>query len=238
MDVTKIAALAMQNDLMRLETISQNLANVLTPGYKKQVRVSGSFIDQMAAVMPAGGQQSMPASLSIDPGAGPVRYTAQAGDLAIEGDGFFEMLTPAGPAYTRRGDFHADVNGRLVGVEGFPVMGEGGEIAVTNAPFTIEPNGTVHQGGRIAGHIKVVEFDQPRMLVPTGSGLYEKGGAQFVPGKTATRLRAGFTEGSNVNSAQEMVRLSETVRHFESLQKIMQGYDESLEKTIRKLGEF
>jgi flagellar basal body rod protein FlgG len=61
---------------------------------------------------------------------------------------------------------------------------------------------------------------------------------QVADPKTPSSLRTGFLETSNVSSPQEMVRLTETVRHFESLQRLVQGYDETLEKTIRKLGEF
>ena len=78
-------------------------------------------------------------------------------------------------------------------------------------------------------------------LILTGGTVHLPSG----PAQTSTpglnglgALNQGFLEGSNVSSPQEMVRLSETVRHFESMQRIVQGYDESLEKSIRKLGEF
>jgi flagellar basal body rod protein FlgG len=76
-------------------------------------------------------------------------------------------------------------------------------------------------------------------MVPSGNGLYLAVSAHQVQDvKTPSALRTGFLEDSNVSSPQEMVRLTETVRHFESLQRLVQGYDDTLEKTIRKLGEF
>jgi flagellar basal body rod protein FlgG len=91
----------------------------------------------------------------------------------------------------------------------------------------------------VAGRLKLVQFDRAEGMVPSGNGIYLAGSAQQVSDtKMPSALRTGFLEGSNVSSPQEMVRLTETVRHFESLQRLVQGYDETLEKTIRKLGEF
>ena len=111
-------------------------------------------------------------------------------------------------------------------------------MRVTNNPFTIASNGEVKQDDRVVGRLKIVNFANPQALVPNGGGLYSAGKAQLQDTRGETMLRVGFLEGSNVSSPQEMVRLSETVRHFESLQKIVQGYDDTLEKTIRKLGDF
>lgn len=241
MDLMAIAGNGMQHDLQRLETISQNMANVLTPGYKKQILVGPAFASlvQGNAAQPAGiVSANAAASLSIDPAAGSLRYTANLQDVAIEGTGFFEVESRTGPQYTRQSGLRADVNGRLVGSHDLPLAGATGEIILTPDPFKIDANGDVRQGERIAGRLKLVHFANPEALVPVGGGLYEQGGAHLAESEISSRVRAGFQETSNVNSAQEMVRLTETVRHFEALQKIMQGYDDVLEKTIRKLGEF
>jgi flagellar basal body rod protein FlgG len=140
--------------------------------------------------------------------------------------------------YTRQGNFRVDVRGRLVGTQGLPVLGTSGEITLGNAPFTVSALGEVSQGGRVVGTLKLVSFDHPSRLQSLGNGTYGQGAAQVDERASGARLRSGFSEASNVSSAQEMVRLSETVRHFEALHKVVQGYDESLEKAIRKLGEF
>jgi flagellar basal body rod protein FlgG len=229
----------MQSDLQRLETISQNMANVLTPGYKKQVVTSASFAGQVAAGLAQPPLAAGPAlaSLSIDPAAGTLRYTGNPQDVAIDGDAFFELAGPQGPAYTRQGGFHVDVRGRLVGAQGYPVMGTGGEI-VLSGPYSIDANGDVRQGDHVLARLKLVSFSNPAALQPQGGGSYRQGGALPAPPAAPVSVRTGYQENSNVNSSQEMVRLTETVRHFEAMQKIMQGYDDSLEKTIRKLGEF
>lgn len=236
-----IAGNGMQHDLQRMETISQNMANVLTPGYKKQILVGPAF----ASLVQGGAVQDGSAadgagvhSLSIDPAAGSLRYTANSQDVAIEGAGFFEVESRSGPQYTRQSGLRVDVNGRLVGSHDLPLAGATGEITLTPEAFKIDANGDVRQGERIAGRLKLVHFANPEALVPVGGGLYEQGNAHLAEREISSRIRTGFQETSNVNSAQEMVRLTETVRHFEALQKIMQGYDDVLEKTIRKLGEF
>ena len=240
MDLMAIAGNGMQHDLQRLETISQNVANVLTPAYKKQVVLGPAFATHMqdALQQDIAGPSILPRSLAIDPSAGSLRYTANTQDVAIEGAAFFEVESRSGPQYTRQGALRVDVNGRLVGAHDWPLAGATGDIILTPDPFKIDANGDVRQGERIAGRLKLVHFANPEALVPVGGGLYAQGDAHLAEREMISKVRAGFQEASNVNSPQEMVRLTETVRHFEALQKIMQGYDDVLEKTIRKLGEF
>ena len=175
---------------------------------------------------------------SIDPSAGALRPTGNFQDVAIEGPGYFEVQSAQGSLYTRQGSLRTDVQGRLVLGQDLPVMGTGGDIRLTNTPFTIASNGDITQDNRIVGRLKVVSFAKPEMLVPNGAGMYQAGTAQPQDGRGSATLRVGFLEGSNVSTPQEMVRMTETVRHFESLQKVVQGYDDLLEKTIRKLGDF
>ena len=243
MDALAIASIGMQADLARMESISQNAANSLTPAYKRQVATTPSFAVQVAqaesARAPQVRFQPAPAiSLAVDPSTGSMRPTGNAQDVAIEGPAFFEVATPDGPAYTKLGNLRADVQGRLVVGANLPVMGTGGEIRVANAPFSVAANGEVRQEGRIVGRLKLVAFEQPRQMLAAGGALYLAGQAKAQDAPAGATLRTGFLEGSNVNTPQEMVRMTETVRHFEALQKLVQGYDGMLENSIRKLGEF
>jgi flagellar basal body rod protein FlgG len=244
-----IASIGMQGDLARMESISHNTANVLTPGFKRQIAITSGFAAQVQQGVQQSGQRNAlltvqasavaPVQTMIDPSSGALRHTGNGQDVAIEGPAFFEVSTPGGPAYTKAGSLRTDMQGRLVNLQDFPVMGIGGEIRLNNTPFTIAANGDVMQDGRVAGRLKLVQFDHAEGMVPSGNGIYLAGSAQQAQdAKTSSTLRTGFQEGSNVSSPQEMVRLTETVRHFESLQRLVQGYDETLEKTIRKLGEF
>jgi flagellar basal-body rod protein FlgF len=243
MDINAIAGAGMLDDQRRIEAISHNIANVLTPGYKRQVTLSPAFQVQLARGMAAEATLRMSApqaagSATIDPVAGPLRPTGNSSDVVIEGDSFFELMTPAGPAYTRQGGLRVDVSGQLVGSQGLPIMGSGGPISLGQGPFSVAANGDVSQGGRVLGQLRRVAFSHPEKMVAQGNGVYAQGGATVRETQASDRLRVGMQEASNVSSPQEMVRLTETMRHFEALQKIVQGYDESLEKAIRKLGDF
>lgn len=244
MDAMDIAAVGMQNDLQRMTSISQNLANVLTSGYKREVPVTKTFESYMqdASVQntDATGQAAASPNVPvIDPTPGALRATRNPLDVAIDGNGFFEVMTEQGSAYTRQGAFRTDAGGRLVTAQGLPVMGTSGEISLpAGLPVTIETNGDVHQGDRIVGQIKLVHFDNPQGLLSLGNGLFAQGSAQFSASATNGTMRSGYQESSNVNSSQEMVRMTETVRHFEAMQKIMQGYGDALDNSIKKLGEF
>ncbi len=229
-------------DQARMESISHNTANVLTPGFKRHITVTTAFgiqLDQAWAPTDAAATHMTElVRRSIDPSSGALRHTGKHHDVAIEGEAFFEIATATGAAYTKAGSLRTDLQGRLVTLQDMPVAGIGGEIRLTGAAFTVGPNGDVSQDGRVVGRIKLVQFANASELVPAGNGLYHIGTARIEEGKSSARLRTGFLESSNVSSPQEMVRLTETVRHFESLQRIVQGYDETLEKTIRKLGDF
>lgn len=244
MDLMAIASIGMEADLARMESISQNTANVLTPGYKRQIAVNGAFAGQLAQSggirdpRPFSGQSAAAPQLAVDPSSGALRHTGDPTDVAIIGDAYFEVATPSGPAYTKVGRLRSDAQGRLVGPQDFPVMGTTGEIRISNTPFAITAQGDVMQDGRIVGRLKTVTFALPEAIVPIGNGVYAAVPGEVQDTKLPASLRVGFLEGSNVQSPQEMVRLTETVRHFESLQRLVQGYDETLEKTIRKLGEF
>lgn len=244
MDIVAIARVALENDLRRAESISQNVANVSTPGYKRQVAVVNPFELQMASAL---GRQGLTAGTGgasttrtvIDAAAGAARFSGNSQDVMIEGASFFEVATPDGLAYTRQGNLRTDAAGRLVTGADWPVMGEGGgEITLGPGAFTITANGEVRQQDRLVGKLKLVRFTDAAALEPNGGGTYRAGRAVVDNGRNADTLRIGFVEGSNVSTPQEMVRLTETVRHYEAMHKIVQGYDEAMEKAIRKLGEF
>lgn len=242
MDPITVAAVGMQSDLQRLTTISQNLANVTTPGYKKQLMVTRAFdavVGDMLAAQAGSGAPLTNQELAMDMTAGTLRRTGNPLDIAIDGEGFFEIRTEQGLAYTRQGELHVDPRGRLVTAKGFPVMGLVGDILTNgNQPLTINDKGEVTQAGNLLGQLKLVRFDNPQAMTSLGNGLFAQAGAQFGDQGTVGTIRSGYQENSNVMSAHEMVQLTETLRHFESMQKLIQGYDELYEKAMRKLGDF
>jgi flagellar basal-body rod protein FlgF len=168
---------------------------------------------------------------------GTLRPTGSSLDLALANTGFFEVQTDTGPAYTRQGTFQVDGRGRLVTAQGQPVMGHAGEIVLTTPQPTIDGEGNVFENDRIVGRLKVTRFADDRALQRMGGGLVTAGSATPTVVDSGVGLRQGFLENSNVSTMQEMVGLMQTMRHFETMQRLAQGYDEMLSSAVRKLGD-
>lgn len=234
-DVLAITATSMSQDLQRAAIISNNLANATTPAYRRELAVDAGFGPLMT--QGSGNAQSAPAAVIADERAGTLRATGHALDVALEDTGYFEIMSPRGPRYTRQGNFQVDAAGRLVNGNGWPVMGAGGEILLSGTAPRIEADGSIYEQSRLAGRIKVVQFADSRHLSKAGDGLLVAT-AEGAQETVTPRLRQGHLESSNVVTAHEMVQLIETVRHFEAAQKVVHGYDDMLERAIRALGEF
>jgi flagellar basal-body rod protein FlgF len=227
---------SMQNDMRYMETVSQNMVNISTPGYRRAIPAARNFDQAMLdAGAPAQGASLTAPTARVDLSHGATKQTGRAWDLAIMGDGFFEVATPEGMAYTRAGDFALDARGRLVTQAGFAVQGMQGDLVLNGPAATVERNGTIMQEGRPVGQIKLVRFADQKALHKTVSGLLQTSGA-FAPSQA--EIQSGSLEGSNVTPMREMVAMMETTRHFESAQKLYQGYDEMLGSAIQKLGQF
>jgi len=251
--VLGVALQSMHHDSARLDRISMNLANALTPGYKREVVVERPFaqmLDPTAVTGPLSAFEGQGAvQVMSDASPGTLKSTGQSLDLALAGPGYFEVATDQGPAYTRQGNFHLDARGRLVNVLGHAVMGKGGEIYLNNPTPFIDASGNIFEGqrGGVAtslsvdaqslGQIKVVQFEDRKSLQRLGNGLLSGHEDTSLQKETDIQIRQAYLENSNVNSMQEMVQLMQTMRHFESMQKVALGYDEMMGAAIRKLGE-
>ncbi len=251
-----IALTGMQDDMNHLDRVAQNMVNMATPGYKREVVLARPFTDVLDAVSAAadgavtsdvGASLTRPLLL-VDTSAGSLKATGQPLDLALSGDGWFEVSTDHGLAYTRQGDFQVDGKGRLVTSAGDPVMGKSGEIhLLTRTPVIdaagniTEPNAPANAGAPIDGQptaqVKVVRFESTRDMRHLGAGLQSAGSTPTVVADATARVHQGQLESSNTNTMQEMVQVMQTMRHFESMQKAVQGYDDLMGTAIQKLGD-
>ncbi|MFZ6659021.1 flagellar hook-basal body protein [Undibacterium sp. TJN19] len=241
------AVQSMQNDLQYLDTISQNMVNVATTGYKRAVPTSKPLVSLFDDVM-KGTEQAGDVSQSqqksgvlgsvLDLSTGPIKQTGKPWDMAIASDGYFELMTPDGLGYTRAGDFHVDGSGRLVSSQGYAVQGLGGDIQVRGSDITVDHTGRILQGDHQIAQLKIVRFAEPKKMVKTINGLLQPASAENQAMESQPEIQVGFLENSNVTPMREMVAMMETTRHFESAQKLFQGYDEMLNTAIQKLGEF
>lgn len=253
-EIYAITLASLHQDMGQVDRIAQNLANTGTPGYKREVAAARPFADALAgmAATKAAAKDGAPAAgalqVRVDPAAGTLRMTGQPLDLALQGEGYFEVATDDGPAYTRQGSFHLDAGGRLVTADGHAVMGTNGEIRLTTRTPAVDAAGRITEPDATSGpsalgpgtsvaQLKIVRFEGGAQLRHLGSGLLAVPGPVQPLSDARTTVHQGALENSNVNSMQEMVQLIQTMRHFESVQRIIQGYDELLTTSIRKLGD-
>jgi len=242
-----VALGAMQDDAARLERIGSNLANALTPGYKRELHAArpgaatagfGAMVDEAAISSRAIAEPMR----DLRPGT--LQRTAQPLDLALSGRGFFEVATPFGPAWTRHGQFRLDPQGRVVDAEGRALQSTSGDLVLSTArpvsEVTIDDKGDVREEGRVVARLRLVDVADPSRLERAGGGLYAAG-ARAVDARpldeSQAQVRQGWLENANVEPMREMVDLVRTMRRFESVHRAVQAYDEMLGTGIRKLGD-
>ncbi|RYF16707.1 MAG: flagellar hook basal-body protein [Comamonadaceae bacterium] len=250
-DLLSIVLSSIHADMARADRAAMNLANSQTPGYKREVHHAAPFGARIEA---AGAGRAERAAIpggqgQTDQRPGTLKATGEALDLAIVGDGWFEVSTAQGLAYTRQGNFRLDRDGRLVTQQGDPVMGTSGVIQLLHGSPRIDAAGRVYEGSRAEsgiasmsptaiGQVKVVQFESTNAMQRLGNGLMAHGGTAVVAAAEASvQIQQGFLENSNVVPMREMVELMQAVRHLETMQKVAIGYDELLGTSIRKLGE-
>ncbi len=237
---------SLQQDMQCMDKIALNLVNAATPGYRREVAAVRPFtgiVDQLGqqASQPEGGGLEV----RLDPRAGTLKSTGQPLDLAITGDGFFEVRTEHGLAYTRQGDFRLDGQGRLVTAQGYPVMGKRGEIILHMADPLVDADGAIRDpraasddsSSPALAQLRLVRFEHPESLSPMGDGLVSQaGGAHELP-EAHGQVKQGALENSNVSSVSEMISMMSTLRHFESVHRMTQGYNDMIGTAIHRLGD-
>ncbi len=222
----------------RLDALTNNLANVNTPGFKKDKAV-------FQIAMPSAEQPAMgnikdkvfveTSGIATDFSPAPQNQTGNPLDVAISGDGFFEVMTPQGTRYTRDGSFSRSKSGELVTGSGHKVMGEGGPITIHGSDVKIDKDGSVMVDGAAVGRLKIVDVPKPYALKKEMENLYVLP-ASVQPVSSNVELRQGYVEGSNVSVIREMTSMIDVSRSYESYIKMMQAMDEATGKVISEVG--
>jgi flagellar basal-body rod protein FlgF len=167
-----------------------------------------------------------------------LRETRRTLDVAIEGPGYLQLTHAAGIAYARRGDLAIDETGRLVNHMGLPVMGQLGEIRTEKGlPVTIDAQGAVKQGEQVLDYLAIATFAPGHARTPIAGGAFLSSDMPSLQDFARNKFRTGYLEGSNVDSAAEMIGMMSTVRHYEAFARVVQISDDMMEKAVRKLGE-
>jgi len=234
-----------------LDTAGNNLANINTDGFKaNRVLFQDLFyvtLQAPAAIAPAGTQLGLGVRLSSTDKLfteGTLINTGRSLDVAIVGNGFFQVTLPGGStAYTRNGSFQIDPTGRLVTTDGFLVQPP--IIVPTNFPaISFAPNGVVSVTTpssivfQPVGQLTLTLFANPPGLIGQGSNLFLASGASgrpvtAIPGQGgAGTLQQGFLEGSNVNPATELTNLLIAQQTFVANSQVIVAASEMLSDTV------
>jgi flagellar basal-body rod protein FlgG len=250
-----IAKTGMEGQQTKLDAVSNNLANVGTAGFKRAGVVFEDLMYQTlrAAGAPTSEQSQLPTGLQVGLGVraaattrnfaqGTLSSTGNQFDLAVEGNGFFQVTLPDGTTgYTRDGAFQLDANGQLVTAGGNAVQ-PGITIPANARTVTIGKDGTVsvtvpgQTAPVAAGQIQLAAFINPGGLEPLGGNLFAETAASGTPSAGAPgssglgSLRQGYVEGSNVNVVEELVTMIATQRAYELNSKAIQTSDQMLQR--------
>ena len=250
-----ISKTGMEAQQMQLDVISNNLANVSTNGFKKSHAVFEDLMYQNLRQVGASTseQSTLPTGLQVGLGVravatsrsfaqGNLQQTSNNLDIAIQGNGFFQLTMPDGTiGYTRDGAFQIDNQGRMVNSGGLPLSG-GITVPANATAVSVAPDGTVSASipGSTApqsiGTIALASFINPPGLEPKGQNIYGESAASGQPNAGTAganglgTLMQGFVETSNVNVVQELVTMIQTQRAYEMNSKAIQTSDQMLQK--------
>lgn len=244
---TYVAASGALLQQMRLDLLTNNLANASSPGYKADKPIfrlpqetvnTAAQENQNPALRQSLSPYAPPFDSVIDFSAGALKQTGNPLDVAIVGTGFFAIDTPDGEQYTRKGSFVIDADGTLTTPDGNAVMGEGGPISVDGSQVNIDDAGNITADGTVVGQLRLVTFDQPQLLEKTGDALFAANDPANPPLPSEDiSLRQGYLELSNVNAVRTMTQLIETTRIFETYQKVITALDQADSRAVNDVGK-
>ncbi len=227
---------------IRLESYANNLANVNTVGFKADQPVfrfdtpvisSGTADGNTVRLSP----YALPLEYVTNFEPGPLVQTGGSTDVAIVGKGFLEVQTPEGLQYTRNGSLTINADGVLSNSEGWPIMGQGGEISIDGGKMEISEEGEVIVDGDVVGVLKLVDFNDPSKLKKTANSLFKAEGTEAgMIEAQGSRFIQGSLESSNVDAIRTMTEIIETLRVFETYQKVIRSADEATAKTVNEIG--
>jgi flagellar basal-body rod protein FlgG len=213
----------------RLESVSNNVSNISTPGFKRQV----SFEDVMS------GRESVAGTAlqhRADFSQGQMSRTGNPLDLAISGGGFFRLRAGDQILYSRQGQFTVAADGTVINRQGHVLQQSGGgDLVLERASVEILEDGTVLDGSRPIAKIGVYAAADPAALRSLGGSMFA-GREDAMEEAPAAGVRQGMVEASNVVLGDEMVAMMTTVRQAEGGARLVQIYDDLLGRAIATFG--
>lgn len=218
--VTSISR-SLSADVQQLSTISHNVANMQTPGYRAMRSIPGATDDARLLNY-------------VDRSEGALSVTTQRLDLALRGDGFFVVERGGQLLLTRSGSFRLDASGALVTAVGDRVLGQSGPLVLSSPDMRVDATGDVWVGARVVDRLQIIRAAEPARLRPAGAAAFAYDG----PMETwSGHVVQGALEQSNVDPAEQTLRLMELTRHVESVQRAISIYDKAMDAGINRLGD-
>ena len=235
----------------QLDIVANNVANVNTSGYKVDQSLFQEYLSPRARDEGFVAGRDRRVSYVQDRATfrdfrpGPLEETKNPLDVAIDGNAFLVVQTPAGERYTRDGGLQINPQGQLVTAAGNPVLGTGGPIVFqpTDHDVTIAADGGVsvlegvNRLDSLRGKLRLVSFTQAQRLLKEGANLYAQGEGGAPQPSTTSRVRQGFVEKSNVNAVLEMSRMLEVTRTYTQISQLLQQQGDLRKTAIEKLSE-
>jgi len=241
-----LSAAGAQSQSQRLEVIANNLANVDTVGFKRELAIFqaryAEAVHQGTSSFGDGSPDDISGGVQIqkttsDLSCGPLRETGGASDVAIPGDGFFMVRKGQDTLLTRAGNFRVTSAGELVTQQGYPVLSDSGgpiTVAPEGGPWEITAAGELRQGDNVQ-NLAMVRPDSPGDLVKVGENLFRTAaGTQPLP-PAEHALRPGYLEMSSVQPTTEMVSLIEASRLAEANINLLQAQNQTLSDLISRV---
>lgn len=218
-------------EMRRLESASQDLANINTAGYKGQ-RLAFSEVlakrvppeDRPGGFVAVSGQRTNLHQGALEANGNPFH-------LALEGDGYFVVQTPRGERYTRNGSFTLRPDGTLITPNGDSVLTDGGPIQLSGGTMVVGADGTVSVDNNPIGKLRVVRFSDATKAEKEGANMFRSDAANVTDAGDA-RVVQGHLEQSNISAVDSMVALISLNRQFESYQRAMKLLDSITEKML------
>ena len=216
----------------RLNQVSNNLANVDTPGYKREAVTFGEMLYNANRTHQRVGKALKIRTVQDQ---GVIQQTGNPLDLAISGDGYFRVQTPAGIRYTRAGNFQLNNVGQVVTPDGYPLLGEGGPVVVQGEKVEVSREGRFFVDGQQINQLPVVSI-APNALTKTGENLYQMAEGAEETASQEAQIQQGHLEKSNVNTVMEMTEMLDLYRSYESQQKMIRASDDLDDLAVRRVG--
>ena len=218
----------------QLDTLTHNVANASTVGFKKDRSSFQEFLVSGISGMADSDDGRAMTDLSevkTDFSAGTQFTTGNPLDIALSGEGF---LCLEGDRYTRKGDLQIGRDGYLVTQDGRKVLGAGGPIQLPQGTVAIAPSGEVRVNDVVVDTLKVVDFKDKNSLVELESGQYV---SSEKPVESTASFASGHLESSNVDAVKEMVQMITTLREFEIFQKAIKAFDDASSRVTNEMAK-